>query len=319
MSAASTTPVVVHAQTLASEWTLLIELRPVDGALPPAEPGAHIDVHLPTPRGALVRQYSLVDVTDPSRFLICVQRESAGRGGSLYVHERLRVGERLTISAPRSTFALQENPQHAVLVGGGIGVTPLLAMAGWLHTHGMSFELHCYGRGQLPLAEYAATQPYAARMNQHRSDLGDSLRENAPEWSISSDTVVYACGPTGFLDAVRGHAAAAGLPADRVHVERFSLEQPVNLAGEAFTVVAASTGERMPVDDGDTIAGVLQRHGYDVVLSCEQGMCGSCLTSVIDGVPDHRDEVQTATEHAANTQINLCVSRSRTPVLTLDI
>lgn len=315
----STLPVVVHAQTLASERALLVELRPVDGELPPAAPGAHVDLHLPTPPGTVVRQYSLLDVTDPSRYLICVQREPEGRGGSRHVHERLRVGDGLTISAPRSTFAVQDGAHHAVLLGGGIGLTPLLGMAGWLHAQGASFELHCYGRGRLPLAEYVARQPYADRVCWHDSDAGDSLRQAAPAWSITEDTVVYACGPAGFLDAVRKRAADAGLAADRVRVERFTAEEPADLAGDAFTVVAASTGERMAVADGETIAEVLERHGYDVVLSCEQGICGSCLTGVLDGVPDHRDEVQTAAEHAANSQINVCVSRARTPVLTLDV
>lgn len=315
----STIPVMVHAQTSASGRALLVELRPVAGELPSAEPGAHIDLHLPTALGTVVRQYSLLDVTDPTRYLICVQREPEGRGGSRHVHERLRVGERLMISAPRSTFTVQHGPQHAVLIGGGIGLTPLLGIAGWLHEREVAYELHCYVRGELPLAEYVAAQPYAERVVWHRSDQGDSLRQAAPAWSIADDTVVYACGPAGFLETVRSRAGSAGLAADRVHVERFTVEEPIDLSGGAFTVVAASTGERMAVQDGETIAEVLERSGYDVTLSCEQGICGSCLTGVVDGLPDHRDEVQTAAEHAANTQINVCVSRSRTPVLTLDI
>ena len=315
----STIPVVVHAQTLASARSLLIELRPVEGELPRAEPGAHVDLHLATATGTVVRQYSLLDVTDPSRYLICVQREPEGRGGSRHVHESLRVGDLLTISAPRSTFPVPEDVDHVVLVGGGIGLTPLLGIAGGLHERGVGFELHCYSRGELPLEEYLASQVYADRLRRHRSDLGDSLRASRPPWSITPGTVVYACGPAGFLAAVRERAAAAGVPADRVHVERFVVEEPIDLGGAGFTVVAASTGERMAVDEGETIAEVLERCGYGVVLSCEQGICGSCLTGVVDGVPDHRDEVQTAAEHAANTQINVCVSRSWTPVLTLDL
>jgi vanillate monooxygenase ferredoxin subunit len=315
-----TIDVVVQAQSLASDRALLLDLRAVDGApLPPAEAGSHIDLHLAAPAGRLVRQYSLVDVADPTRYLVCVQREPEGRGGSRHVHERLRVGDRLTVSAPRSTFALADGPQHAVLVAGGIGITPILAMAGVLEARGTSYELHCYSRGPLPLAEYVATQPYAGRVHHHRSDLGRSLREAAPEWSIAGDTRIYACGPGGFLDAVRHHAQQAWLPADRLHTERFALDEPVDVTGDSFTVVAASSGERMVVAEDETIADVLERHGYEVVLSCEQGICGSCLTGVVEGVPDHRDEVQTSAEHAANTQINLCVSRSRSAVLTLEI
>ncbi|MFT4081890.1 MAG: PDR/VanB family oxidoreductase [Nocardioides sp.] len=311
--------VVVHAQILASDRALLLELRRPDATpLPAAEPGAHIDVHLSTAAGKMVRPYSLLDVTDPGRYLICVQLETDGRGGSRHVHERLRVGQRLTVSAPRSTFTLGDGRRHAVLLAGGIGITPLLAMAGALEARGASYELHCYSRGPLPLAEYVAAQPYAGRVEHHRSDLGQSLRDSAPEWSVTDDIVVYACGPRGFLDKVGEHAAAVGVPADRVRTERFVTEEPVDATGDSFVVVAASSGERMTVAD-ETIAEVLERHGYEVVLSCEQGICGSCLTGVIDGIPDHRDEVQTPAEHAANGQINVCVSRSRSAVLTLDV
>lgn len=315
-----TIEVVVQSQTLASERALLLDLRSPDGAhLPTADAGSHIDLHLPTRTGKLVRQYSLVDVTDPRRYLVCVQHETNSRGGSRHVHESLRVGQRLAISPPRSTFNLVDGPQHAVLVSAGIGITPILSMAGVLASRGTSYEIHCYSRGPLPLAEYIAGQPYADKVRHHRTDAGGSLRDAAPDWSIAGDTVMYACGPAGFLDTLRGRAAEAWLPGERMHTEKFALDEPVDITGDSFTVVALSSGERMVVGEDETIAEVLEEHGYEVVLSCEQGICGSCLTGVVDGIPDHRDEVQTPAEHAGNTQINLCVSRSKSAVLTLDI
>lgn len=306
--------VVVHAQTLASERALLLELRAAGGGpLPTADAGAHIDLHL----SRLVRQYSLIDTGSSDRYLICVQHEPYGRGGSTHVHRQLRVGDRLHISEPRNTFALEPESHHAVLLAGGIGVTPLLSMAAALNAAGGSFELHCYSRGAMPLREYIEAQPYRDRTTFHDSGTGDSLRNGSPR--LPAQSVVYACGPPGFLEAAAAHAATAGISAEAMRSERFQLEEPVDVSGDAFTVVAASSGERMAVTEDETIAGVLERHGYEVALSCEQGICGSCVTGVLAGIPDHRDEVQTAAEHAANTQINVCVSRSRSPILTLDI
>ncbi len=316
--ATTTTEAVVHAQTRASKRALLLDLRASGGGqLPPAEPGAHIDLQM----GHLIRQYSLVDVGMTDRYLVCVQHEPEGRGGSRYVHQQLRVGDRLRVSAPRNTFGLDAGSHHAVLVAGGIGLTPLLAMAGALEARGASYELHVYARGQAPLREYIESQPYRDRVSFHDTRSGSSLRRGGrPAWTLGpGKTIVYACGPSGFLEAVTGHAGAAGIAADAIRSERFTVEEPADLSGDAFTVVAASTGERMVVGDGETIAEVLERNGYEVALSCEQGICGSCLTGVCDGIPDHRDEVQAAAEHAANTQINICVSRSRSAVLTLDI
>ncbi|WP_235734990.1 PDR/VanB family oxidoreductase [Nocardioides alcanivorans] len=315
-SSQDTIDVVVHAQRLASERSLLIELRAGHGGLlPSADPGAHVDVHL----GSLIRQYSLIDVSDPTRYLVCVQHEPTGRGGSKLVHQRLRVGDRLRISHPRNNFGLHDGPHHAVLVAGGIGITPLLPMAETLEASGTSYELHCYSRGPMPLREHIEQRAYAHRIVHHDTLIDDSLRAGPPKWTVRDDTIVYACGPSGFLEAITAYAAAAGLAPEALRTERFGVSEPVDVTGGSFTVVAASTGQRMPVAQDQTIAHVLESHGYDVALSCEQGFCGACLVGVIEGVPDHRDEIQSDAEHAANTRINVCVSRSCTPELTLDI
>lgn len=311
--------VVVHAQTLASSRTMLIELRPLAGAvLPAAEPGSHIDVHL----GSQIRQYSLIEIATPGRYLVCVQHQPQGRGGSRYVFDRLRVGDRLRISAPRNTFALDGGAASTMLVAGGVGITPLLAMAERLCAEGRVFRLHAYARSrtEAPLAEYVATRPYADSVTWHLSEEGDSLRSGAPAWIATPDATsltLYVCGPSGFTDAVRRHAIGAGVAEDAVHSERFAAEETVDTSGGAFTVIAASSGQRMPVPDGRTVAEVLEEHGYPVTLSCEQGICGSCVTSVLGGLPDHRDELLSETEH--QDQMCVCVSRAFTPELTLDV
>ncbi len=250
-------------------------------------------------------------------------REREGRGGSAAVHDALRVGDRVRISEPRNTFPLDSAAGHSVLLAGGIGLTPLVAMAERLHREGASFELHAYSASEetLPLREHLASRPWASRVQTHYSATGDSLRAGAPETIASPQpgAVLYVCGPPGFIDAAVAYAAAAGWPEEAVRTERFVLAEPVELSGAAFSVIAASTGQEMGVGEDETIAEVLERNGFQVFLSCEQGICGSCITDVLDGIPDHRDEVQSPAEHASNTLINICCSRSRTPTLTLDI
>lgn len=322
MSASTLLDVVVERREPAGDRVLLIELRAADPAvpLPRFDAGSHIDLHL----GELVRQYSLLGADDdPARYLIGVLRERAGRGGSAAVHDTLRVGERVRISPPRNTFPLDPGARHSVLVAGGIGVTPMIAMAERLHREGASFELHVYSSTSAaqPLREHVASRPWAGRVVAHHSAAGDSFRGNAPAVipRPAPGLALYLCGPVGMIASATSFAAAAEWPRDAVHVERFERGEPLETAGDAFTVIAASTGQELPVGEQETIAEVLARHGYETFLSCEQGMCGSCITRVLAGVPDHRDEVQTPAEHAAGDRINICCSRSLTPVLELEI
>lgn len=314
--------VVVHGLTPAGERTLLIELRTSESGttLPAFDAGAHVDVHV----GGFVRQYSLLGSDDDAgRYLIGVLRERAGRGGSAAIHDGLRVGDRVQISQPRNTFPVDLGARHSVLVAGGIGVTPLIAMAERLHREGESFELHVYSAtpSTLPLREHLEGRPWRDRVALHYSSAGDGFRGNAPAVipRPSPGVALYLCGPMGMIASATSYAAATEWPRGAVHVERFERGEPVEVGGEAFTVVAASTGQRLDVGEHETIAEVLGRHGFEVSLSCEQGICGSCLTRVLAGLPDHRDEVQTAAEHESNAQINVCCSRSLTPVLELDV
>lgn len=307
----------------ASDRAVLLELRAADGvALEPFEAGAHIDLHIAP---GLIRQYSLIDVErSDGAYVICVQREKNGRGGSTAVHDRVREGETLAISSPRNTFGLKQPSGRVLLLAAGVGVTPLVSMAAHLHRSGSNFEFHVYTRfkNTLPLAHYLESAHYRDHVFVHDSSLGDSFRTSAPSaLKLPVDGgAVYACGPEAFVTLARDRALNAGWRTEQFHSERFSpASPPVFGDSSSFTVVAASTGEEMMVTPGESIADVLERHGYETYRSCGQGYCGSCVTRVVAGIPDHRDDTQSADEHAANSHINVCCSRSLTPTLELDV
>jgi vanillate O-demethylase ferredoxin subunit len=318
----------VESMSRAGRDVLLIELAPAapEKSFPPFTAGSHVDLHL----GPVVRQYSLcgdptaADAT--SRWRIAVKLDESGRGGSRVIHEQLRVGHTLEITGPRNHFPLVESigeSGRSVLLAGGIGVTPLAAMAAACAAQGRPHVLHVWTAtvGEAPLGEHlaAAGVPVVA----HPSTAGDSLRSagSLPEQYRPGDHL-YICGPGGFIDRVVDLAVADGWPEDVVHVERFAPSHPRTVEGvddAVFEVRLASSGATFPVAAEQSIAEVLTDNGVDIELSCEAGMCGACLTGVVDGVPDHRDDVQSAAEHAANTQVTLCCSRSLTPTLTLDL
>ncbi|NUR57700.1 MAG: oxidoreductase [Catenulispora sp.] len=318
-----TTTAVVHALTRAATDSLLIELRhpASDGRLPEAQPGDHIDLRF----GKHLRQYSLCSPATDGRYLICVKRERYGRGGSAAVHDELRVGDVVQVSAPRSRFPLIRGGR-TLLLGAGIGITPLLAMAEALWTEQAVFDLWFYApdRDRAPLAEYIEAKPYADRVHLRLSSRGQSARTALPRElnSPDPDSQIHLCGPSGFMAHVRAQAQLAGWADEQVHQETFTLDTESSAAlaeGEEFTVRVASSGLTFLVPSGSSIADVLQTNGVDVDLSCEQGICGACLTPVLSGLPDHRDEVLSPAERAANDRMTICCSRARTAELTLDL
>jgi vanillate O-demethylase ferredoxin subunit len=312
---------VVESMARAGRNVLLIELAPVGAAgnatFPPFTAGAHIDLHL----GPVVRQYSLLgDPTAPdatAHWFIAVRRDDTGRGGSRVIHEQLRVGHTLEITGPRNHFPMVDAPGRSILLAGGIGVTPLVAMARTCVAEGRPFALHRYATDAASL-----TPPTLSPLpvTTHLSDHGDSLRhaDRLPERHRPGDHL-YLCGPAGFMDRAVALAAADGWPEDTVHTEHFTPVVRATAPAGSFGVTVASTGETYPVPEDRSIAEVLRDNGVPVELSCEAGMCGACLTGVLDGIPDHRDSVQSPSEHRANTHVTLCCSRSTTPTLTLEL
>jgi cytochrome P450/ferredoxin-NADP reductase len=295
-----------------------IELESVDGApLPPFEPGAHVDLRV---TGELLRQYSLSN--DPAahgRYRLGVLLDPNSRGGSAAVHAAFHVGQAVEIGRPRNNFPLRLDAAHTVLFAGGIGITPILAMAHALHAAGRSFELHYCGRSAARLAFLDELQRFGARVQVHLDDGPESqhLHIDAVLAGPVPDRHLYVCGPNGFMDFVTHAARRLGWSEDTVHLERFGAE--VNTDGAPFTVVAARSKVSFEVQPGERIAEKLIAHGIEVRMSCQSGVCGTCVTRVIDGMPDHRDHVQTASEKASNRTITVCCSRSKTRRLVLDI
>ncbi|MEW6371413.1 MAG: PDR/VanB family oxidoreductase [Pseudomonadota bacterium] len=317
----STIEVKVANRTCEADGICSYELVRTDGqALPPFEAGAHIDVHL---AGNLVRQYSLCNAPgETHRYLIGVLRDTDSRGGSQAMHDHVDLGSVLQISAPKNHFPLVE-AKRTLLLAGGIGVTPILAMAETLAARGAAFEMHYCARSPEKAAfkERLAGCGFAAQVQFHY-DSGDAAQKlDLPALLArpDADTHVYVCGPQGFIDYVLGTAKAQGWPPAQLHVEYFSAAAVDTTGDQAFDVKLASSGKVVTIPAGKTVIKVLEEQGVVIPYSCEEGVCGTCLTRVLEGVPDHRDMYLTEEEQAANDQFTPCCSRAKSPVLVLDL
>lgn len=310
---------VVAKTTEAQDITSLL-LADVDGdALPAFTAGAHID--LETPSG-LVRQYSLCNApSEAGRYRIGVLRDPASRGGSRSVHDDVAAGTRLRISEPKNHFPLVDGDM-SVLIAGGIGVTPILAMAESLAQGQKPFEFHYCSRtaGRTAFVGRIQASPFAGQVHFHFDDgpAGQRFDIAAALAAPCDGKHLYVCGPKGFMDAVIEGAKTMGWRQECIHFEYFAGAAP-STSGNDFDIVVASSGRVIRVQEGVTVVEALRQHGVDVPVSCEQGVCGTCVTRVIDGIPDHRDFYMTDAEHARNDQFTPCCSRSRSPRLVLDL
>ncbi|MFJ1466222.1 PDR/VanB family oxidoreductase [Massilia orientalis] len=308
----------VARKTREAEAICSYELVPVDGAaLPPFAAGAHVDVHLPN---GLVRQYSLCNAPgETHRYLIAVLRDADSRGGSQAMHDDVDVGTLLTISAPKNHFPLVD-AARTLLLAGGIGITPILAMAETLAADGAKFEFHYCVRSpeRAAFLERIRGAGFARQVQVHYDadrtlDLASLLAAPQP------GTHLYVCGPQGFIDHVLDNAKARGWSAGQLHVEYFGAAAADTGGDQPFDVRLAASGRVVTIPVGRTVLKVLAEQGVDIPYSCEEGVCGTCLTRVLEGVPDHRDLYLTDAERAANDQFTPCCSRARTPLLVLDL
>jgi vanillate O-demethylase ferredoxin subunit len=317
----STFQVRVARKTCEAEGICSYELVRVDGApLASFEAGAHVDVHLPN---NLVRQYSLCNAPgETHRYLIGVLRDAGSRGGSRAMHDDIDTGSILQISEPKNHFPLVA-AGRTLLLAGGIGVTPILAMAESLAARGAAFEMHYCARApeRAAFRKRIGASGFADRVHFHydSGDAGQKLDLATLLTAPAPDTHLYVCGPQGFIDHVLGAAKAQGWPAAQLHVEYFGTAAVDTSGDRAFDVRLASTGRVITVPANKSVIAVLAEHGVDVPYSCEQGVCGTCLTRVLEGVPDHRDLYLTEQEQAANDQFTPCCSRAHTHVLVLDL
>ena len=308
---------ITKRETVATD-IISLELQRKDGSpLPAYDAGAHVDVYV---RSGLIRQYSLTgDPTDPAKYRLGILLDPNSRGGSAAIHASFQQGAHIRVGNPRNNFPLVTSAAHTILFAGGIGITPMLGMANALEALGASWEMHYCGRTPDRLAFRDELARFGEKVKVHvdsgskdqQLDIIRVLSGAAP------DRHLYVCGPNGFMDFVVRSAEEHGWAEDTVHLERFGAE--VNTDGAPFTVVAKRSGKIFEVQPGETIAQKLAENGISVRVSCQSGVCGTCLTKVIQGMPDHRDLVQTDLEKASNMQITVCCSRSKTKTLVIDV
>lgn len=289
--------------------------------LPAFAAGSHVDVQL---KGGLTRQYSLCnDPSESHRYIIAVLRDVNSRGGSKAMHDEVNVGDVITISSPKNHFQLAHGAERSLLLAGGIGVTPILCMAERLAATEADFEMHycARSRDRMAFRGRIGASTFASRVRFHLDDEQpqqkldlDALLAPPP-----SGTHLYVCGPKGFMDAVLSIARKNSWPEDRLHCEFFAAGVSTSVDGEAFRVRLASSGKVVVVPADKTVVQALAEHGVEVPTSCEQGVCGTCLTRVLEGEPDHRDLFLTPQEHAVNDQFTPCCSRAKSAMLVLDL
>jgi vanillate O-demethylase ferredoxin subunit len=322
MTTNPTLQVRVARKATEAQDIVTLELVATDGkALPAFSAGSHVDVSLPN---GLTRQYSLCnDPQETHRYQIGVLRDAASRGGSQAVHEAVQEGDVLTISAPRNHFALAHDAKKHLLLAGGIGVTPILCMAERLAITGADFQMHYATRApeRTAFRQRIAASAFADRVHFHydSGEASQKLDLAALLQSPEAGTHLYVCGPRGFMDAVLGTARAQGWPEAQLHYEFFGADIVKSDSDAGFEIKLASSGRIIMVSKDQTVTQALAAAGVEVMVSCEQGVCGTCLTRVLEGVPDHKDSYLMPDEQAANDQFTPCCSRSKTPRLVLDL
>ncbi len=310
---------VERARREAQDVISLRLVHPHGLLLPAWTPGAHIDVILPSGK---VRQYSLCgDPVDRDAYTIAVLREPAGRGGSIEIHDPALVGQEIGVSPPRNHFPLAE-AQRYLFIAGGIGITPILPMVRAVEARRIPWRLVYGGRARGSMA-------FATDI----TSLGGDRVELCPQnetgvldvesivGNASADTAIYCCGPEGLIKAVES-ACQRYLPPGALHVERFAPSDPPSTPqepGTSFDVELRRTGVVLHVPPDRSLLDVVREAVPAVLSSCEQGFCGACVATVLDGLPDHRDTVLTDAERENNDTMIICVGRAKSARLVLDL
>jgi ferredoxin-NADP reductase/uncharacterized iron-regulated membrane protein len=309
-------------KTIEANDVCSFELADAKGSrLPPFDAGSHIDVHV---RDGIVRQYSLCgDPRDTSRYIIGVLLRSNSRGGSRALHADFKVGDIVKASVPKNYFPLAQGARRSVLIAGGIGVTPLLSMAERLAHLGADFQMHYFVRSEERAAfrDRIKQSAFAQRVTFHvgSGESGRHSRLAALLDAFDPDTHIYVCGPGTMMESVLAAAQQKGWPEANLHREYFvgTAHDPAQDA--AFDVKVASSGQVIPVAANQTVVAALAESGVHIPTSCAQGVCGTCLTRVLEGEIEHRDMFLTAQERARNDRFTPCCSRARGSTLVLDL
>jgi ferredoxin-NADP reductase len=298
------------------------EFVSIDGSpLPAFAAGSHIDVHLPD---ATIRQYSLCNPpTESHRYVVAVLRDPAGRGGSVAMHDTLRVGSKLVISAPRNHFALAESARTHLFIAGGIGITPIMSMLSEVQRRGEQFHLFYCARTPERAAFLDRLKPLIERglvsLHFDDGDPAKGLDLISTLTKRSDNTHLYYCGPGRFMDAIE--AASAHWPAGTRHCERFAASDPAPRDAQEcavpFELELRRSRKTFNVQADESIVDVLRAHGVEVDTSCCEGYCGTCMTRYLEGEPLHRDTV--LDEEDREEFVMICCSRSKSGKLVLDL
>jgi vanillate O-demethylase ferredoxin subunit len=317
MDSSNLISVRVQAMRFEAQHIVSVELvSPTGGELPAFEAGSHIDLHL---GNGLSRSYSLSNSPkERHRYVVGVLNDKNSRGGSRYVHEQLRVGSIISISAPRNNFPLDESAQHSVLIAGGIGITPMFCMLGHLRGLGKSVEmLYCArARAEAAFADELLAQPNVS--SHFDTEKGAPPDLKAYLASKPKDAHFYCCGPTPMLDAFEKFCEELGI--ENVHIERFAAAENVEtVQGDEYVVELVQSKKSVTVPAGKSLLDALLDAGLHVDHSCREGVCGACETKVVEGTPDHRDNVLTKKERESNKTMMVCVSGCKGNRLVLDL
>ncbi len=289
-----------------------------DGSpLPGAEPGAHIGLLLPN---GMERQYSLVDYgPELAAYRVGVKRDPNSRGGSMFMHDSMRVGGMVKVLPPRNNFPLKEDAELVVLLAGGIGITPIYCMIKKLKALGRPWQLYYSSRTRMDAAFYNELKSEAgAHFHFDDEEAGKFLQVASIIGGLPKTAHMYCCGPSPMLAAFEAAAAANGFASEQVHVEYFTPKFAAAQEG-GYVVELQRSKRELTVPQGKTILQVIREAGIEVPHSCEEGVCGACETRVISGTPDHRDTILTETERKEGHTMMICCSGSKSPRLVLDI
>ncbi|GAA5174347.1 PDR/VanB family oxidoreductase [Pseudonocardia eucalypti] len=308
----------VRRRDVAADGVVTLTLAHPDGSdLPEWTPGAHIDLVLTE---SLVRQYSLCGSTgNRAEWRVGILRDPNSRGGSEFVHDRVQPGATLRVRGPRNHFPLVSSPRYQ-FVAGGIGVTPILTMIEAAEARGAEWHLLYGGRERASMGFLDELERYGERVTVCPQDERGMLDLPSVLGTPRPDTLVYCCGPEGLLTAVEN--ACRPWPEGSLHIERFSAKpvgEPSPEALDTFEVVCQRSGVTLTVGPDDTIYELAEEAGLDVLGACMEGVCGTCECEVIEGEVDHRDSVLSDAERAAGDAMMICVSRSRSERLVLDL
>ncbi|KAA1172876.1 oxidoreductase [Marinobacter salinexigens] len=306
----------VRAMRVGARNIHLFELYPENGAaLPEVAPGSHIDLVLPDGQ---IRQYSLITpLCSSKRYVIGVKKEAAGRGGSRWLHDDLRLGQSLAVGGCRNSFPLDEFDVPYTLFAGGIGITPIYSMYRELKRLGKKVHLHYWGESidSMLFHDELAAEPGVTLYPKQDSAARPRLKEVVQ--SLETGSCVYCCGPGQMIEELVESTEACGLT--RVYYEYFGKAPVADGDGEALQIVLAKSGQVIEVAGDESILDALIRNDVDVMYSCEQGICGACETRVLEGSPVHLDSVKDVAEHNSDRTMMICCSRAGTERLVLDL